>query len=329
MLSLYKLELFDTVAAEGSFSKAAERMSLTQPAVSQHIRDLEASLGAELFRRDYRGVTLTPAGETLLDYTRCILRLVADAEAAVANLESLSTGKLHIGATPGAGVYLLPEWIPSFNARYPQLSVSLRTDTTDVIASELLAQHLDLGFVEGEIEIHLPLTAMVLREIQLYVVVGREHTWWERSSISISQLDGHPFITRTLGSHTRAWVDRLLEKYGVRPQIIADFDNPDAIRTAVASGAGVTILPDWSVQDVEGERFRLLAIEEEDLKRTLKLVWNEETPMQPVSRAFLSQLAERFPQLTRIVASGSGVDIRIPAREEYRASLQCVQEQRR
>lgn len=98
MLSLYKLEIFNTVAIEGSFSKAADRLLLTQPAISQHIRDLENSLGRTLFERGNRGVMLTAAGETLLDYTRCILRMVTDAENALANLSEIKSGQNPVSA---------------------------------------------------------------------------------------------------------------------------------------------------------------------------------------------------------------------------------------
>jgi DNA-binding transcriptional LysR family regulator len=87
MLSLYKLEIFNAVVQEGSFSRAAQRLYLTQPAVSQHIQSLESSLGTRLFKRGRRGVQLTPAGEMLHDYTRCIMRLLAEAESAITNVE--------------------------------------------------------------------------------------------------------------------------------------------------------------------------------------------------------------------------------------------------
>ena len=96
MLNLYKLEIFAIAAQTGSFSAAAERLLMTQPAVSQHIQDLEASLGAKLFARGRRGVTLTPAGETLHRYTQEILRLLAEAENAVTDVQNLASGQVRV-----------------------------------------------------------------------------------------------------------------------------------------------------------------------------------------------------------------------------------------
>ncbi len=107
MLNLHKLEIFATVVRVGSFSAAAEQLLMTQPAVSQHIQDLEASLGTRLFERGRRGVTLTAAGEKLHDYTRTILQLVSEAENAVTDVEHLTSGEIVVGATPGVSVYLL------------------------------------------------------------------------------------------------------------------------------------------------------------------------------------------------------------------------------
>jgi DNA-binding transcriptional LysR family regulator len=109
MLSLYKLEIFAAVVHAGSFSAASDRLFMTQPAVSQHIQTLEASLGTTLFVRGRRGVSLTPAGESLYGYTLQILRLVAEAESAVTDVENLAEGQIQIGATPG----LTSTWCPN------------------------------------------------------------------------------------------------------------------------------------------------------------------------------------------------------------------------
>ena len=108
MLDLHKLEIFLRVVREGSFSRAAESLLMTQPAVSQHIADLEAQLGATLFSRARRGVILTTEGETLHGYALQILRLLAEAENAVTDVRKLSSAQLAIGATPGLSSYLLP-----------------------------------------------------------------------------------------------------------------------------------------------------------------------------------------------------------------------------
>lgn len=296
MINLYKLEVFNTVAAEGSFSRAAEKLLLTQPAVSQHIRDLESHLGAAVFKRGSRGITLTPAGEVLLDYTRCILRLVSEAESAVGNLGQVVQGRLALGATPGVGVYLLPRWLQSFRQRFPQVSTHVSSGNSSFLAGETAGGKLDLCFVEGEIGVEPPLELLALREVEMYVVVGEGHPWWERPEVSIEELSGQPFLARPAGSHTRSWTDRLFSRHGVIPKIAAEFDNPEAIKQAVAAGMGISILPDW-VLDGAGAQVRKIPIHGVDLKRTLKLLWSGQAPLKPAARALLAHLAAELPAL--------------------------------
>lgn len=323
MLSLYKLEIFNSVAIEGSFSKAAARLRLTQPAVSQHVRDLESGVQKTLFERTSRGVKLTAAGEILLDYTRCILRLVSEAEQALVSLERLEQGNIAIGATPSASVYLLPAWIQDFHQRFPGLGILLRTDTTPNITADLLAGKLDLGFVEGELQPAARINTLALQELELLVVVGAGHRFWGRTSISLRDLDGEAFITRPPGSQTRVWIDQVLQQHGVAPRVIADFDNPEAIKQAVASGMGAAILPDLALQDISQHKLRAIPIQEKGLRRTLKLVWAADGVLKPVSRAFLTQLSERYPALAQLNVAGRSPERILPEREQYKASLSC------
>jgi DNA-binding transcriptional LysR family regulator len=329
MLSLYKLEIFNTVAMEGSFSKAARRLLLSQPAISQHVRDLEASLHSQLFNRGTQGVTLTPAGEVLLDYTRCILKMLAEAESALLSLGEHGRVQVSIGATPGAAVYLLPGWVREFYQRFQGAGASLHTDITNRIVADIRSQKLDIGFVEGEFKPEPPIRSLALQEIRLFVVVPAGHPWSSEEEISVQALEGQPFITRDRGSQTRSWIDQLFEKSGIRPPLIAEFDNPEAIKQAVASGLGITILPEWAINGGkqgntrnEGE-VHALRLKDFEMVRTLKLVWNENAPLQPVTRAFLSFLAEQYPVLGAFIAANDGVELALPRREEYRASRAC------
>jgi DNA-binding transcriptional LysR family regulator len=324
MLTLYKLEIFNTVSEEGSFSRAAERLRLTQPAVSQHIRDLEERLGRELFQRGNRGVTLTSAGELLLDYTRCILRMLAEAESAIASLDELSNGQVTIGATHGVGVYLLPGWVQSFRERFPQVIVTLKTDMTAGISTQVLDGCLDLGLVEGELSLVPPLNSISLQEIELRVVVGHKHEWWNDVEVALSNLDGQAFIARTQGSHTRAWTDQLFTRSGISPRIVAEFDHPEAILQAVAAGLGISLLPDWAVPDnPPGAKVRKIRVQGARLNRTLRLIWSENRALSSAAQAFLAHLSGPFPNLSQLLAAGGAAGPRLAALDREQAAQNC------
>jgi DNA-binding transcriptional LysR family regulator len=293
MLSLYKLEIFATAVQAGSFSRAAERLYLTQSAISQHIQDLERGLGTKLFNRGRRGVTLTASGESLYDYTRQILRLVAEAESVVTNVENLAEGQVNVGATPGVSAYLLPGWLHRFQAQYPQFTVSMTTGVTAEVVNAVLAERSVIGFVEGELDRfqHDRLGTQVLETIELAVIVGPSHPWWDEAALPTGTLEGQPFIMRQQGSQTRSWVQKVLEARDCKPRIVAEFDNPESIKHAVISGIGITIMPDYAVKrEVEMGLLKAITIADMPLQRTLKLIWDTETPFGPITRVFLDSL---------------------------------------
>lgn len=300
MLNLYKLEIFAVVVREGSFSAAAQNLYMTQSAVSQHIHDLESSLGTRLFIRGRRGVTLTTSGEKLFTYTQDILRLVAQAENDVMDVGNLSEGQVKIGATPTVGIYLLPDWIRAFRQQYANLTASLHTDTTATILNELMHRRLDIGIVEGEIdnERYPTIGIAPLRDIRMLIIVGPEHPWWERERISIEDLNAQPFAMRQPNSQTRIWLEEMFTQYNVAPMITAEFDNPESIKQSVVSGRCVSVLPDYAVQrEVATGLVRQLVVENDEFTRVLKLVWHAPMPLSPIATAFVETLSAQFPQL--------------------------------
>ncbi len=304
MLNLYKLEIFYIAALRGSFSATAEQLYMSQSAVSQHILELEASIGVKLFKRGRRGVTLTPQGEILYDYAERILALVAEAENKVTDVANLSEGTANIGATPTIGIYLVAEWLQNFRKQYQNLSVSLTTAITDTIIFDIQSHKLELAFIEGEIKTsdYSDIQALTLQTIQLYVVVAPNHPWWSRQSITIDMLNQCGFVMRQKGSHTRTWIDNLFEAHKITPRITAEFDNPESIKRALHSGDNVTLLPKYTLQqEIESEQLRLLEIQDVDINRELKLVWNMKRPLSPISYAFIGYMRLHYPVLGQLI----------------------------
>jgi DNA-binding transcriptional LysR family regulator len=305
MFDLYKLQIFLHVAQEGSFSAAAERLFITQSAVSQHIKELEASLGRTLFERGRRGVRLTPAGETLYRYARDIFALVARAETALTDVEQLTAGKVSLGATPGVASYLAPDWVQAFRRRYPKLTAAIQTGVTAEIVAAVMAQRLDLGLLEGELDSQLDerLGWLELAEIEQRVVVGSRHPWWNAEAVLLDELAGQTFVMRPPNSQSRIWVDQVLRQRGIEPAVGAEFDSPEAIKRAVMAGTCLTILPEYVIQrEVEAGMLRALPVRGERLTRTLKVVWDRSGYFSPVARAFLAVLSGTYPALEALLA---------------------------
>lgn len=305
MLSLYKLEIFAAVVQSGSFSAAAQRLYMTQPAVSQHIQDLEVSLGTSLFIRGRRGVTMTSQGEKLHDYTQRILQLVAEAESQVTNVENLESGQITIGATPGVSVYLLPTWIHDFRTKYPKLNVSLQTGVTTKNVISVMEHKLDIAIVEGELDKiqRKGLGNLTIRPVKMLVVVSADHEWAQRETLSIDMLNDQPFITRQHNSRTRIWIDALLKEHGVTVNIVGEFDNQEAIKQAVMSNMGVTIMPDYSIErEWDAKLLHSLTVDGVELQRHIKILWDANAPFTPIARALLVHLKEKFPSIQDLLS---------------------------
>jgi DNA-binding transcriptional LysR family regulator len=305
VLNLHKLEIFAAVAQAGSFSGAAQRLLMTQPAVSQHVQDLEASLGTPLFTRGRRGVQLTEAGAALQGYTSEIFALLARAEEAVTAVKHLSEGQVRIGATPGAAVYLLPEWVQEFRSQYPQLSVVMRSGITSAIVDDLRAGLLDMAFIEGEIEgMEGELESLAVQEDEQLVIVGRKHPWWARTGVAIEEMATQTFIVRQRNSQSRVWLEAQLAQRGVEPTIGAEFDALESIKRAVALGSCLAVLPEYVVrEELAAGTLRALPVAGRPLVRTLKLVRPAALPWTPVPRAFVRSLQARLPALETVVGT--------------------------
>lgn len=149
-MDLLQLEHFLAVAEEGSFTRAAERVHRTQPAVSQSVKKLEESIGVSLFARDMPELTLTEAGRTLVDYARRILKLRDDAMRQVGELHSLNSGNLTIGAYESAAVYLLPGPLRRYFHQFPGIKVGIYRSRLDEIPRQVMDREIDVGFVKDE-----------------------------------------------------------------------------------------------------------------------------------------------------------------------------------
>ncbi len=304
MLDLYKLQIFSAVVQAGSFSAAAEHLYITQSAVSQHIKELESSLGRPLFQRGWRGVKLTPHGEILNRYTIEIFELVAKAENALIDVNQLTSGRVSIGATPGIAVYLAPDWVQHFRSRYTQLTVVLQTGVTSQIISDVLGQHLDIGFIEGELDDHVSphLSSLVLEEIEQQIVVGFKHPFWEYSTVGIEDLRDQSLIVREANSQSRIWLEQTLHQNHINPVIGAEFDNLESMKRAVSLGRCLAVLPPYVVQtEVEQHLLHMIPINGKPLTRSLKLIWDSNVPFAPITHAFLAELRQNYPVLNELL----------------------------
>jgi len=208
-MNLHHLKVFLAVADAGSISAGAERLHISQPAVTREIRDLEASLDLRLFDRQPRGVRLTEGGLRLHDYARRIFALERAAERDLRDFAQLEQGELHLGASATLGAYLLPPLLTRFRALHPQIFVSLEVSNTDVVTRQLDEGRISLGFVEGSFA-QADYAHRLLARDALLPVASPLHPLARAERLQASDLQAYPLYMRESGSGARASIEQAI-----------------------------------------------------------------------------------------------------------------------
>jgi DNA-binding transcriptional LysR family regulator len=293
-MQLQDLHVFATVAAERSFSVAARRLHRTQPAVSQAIRRLEDELGDRLFDRSSRNGTLTEAGTLLLEHTTRLLRMAAEAEAAVRELQQVRRGRVVIGANEAAVHSLLP-FVRTYAAAHPDVSLDVRRLPSRRIAEELLDRSIDFGVMTFQ-PAERGLQSIALGDDELVMLAHPGHPLAERKRVSMEEVGRQVVIAHNDPSPTRDRVLRLYERKHASINIRISLPSLDGIKRAVEMGVGVAVLPRRCAL-TEIERGDLVAVKVPELRgrRVVRFVFRR--------AGELSHAAAAFAQMVRVSAS--------------------------
>jgi DNA-binding transcriptional LysR family regulator len=290
-MELRRLEIFVKVAELGSFSRAAEALFLTQPTVSEHVRALEDVLGVQLLDRLGRGATPTRAGTLLLGYARHMLALAREATQAIEQFQGRIAGELTVGGSTIPGEYVVPELIGVFRGKYPDVRVSLLIGSSREVQSWVEDGRVEIGVV-GAAPSGRVLEGRQLMADELVVVVGAEHPWATRKTVSLDDLKAEPLIVRERGSGSRQTFEQALQGIGqdlADFRIVGEIASTQAIKQAVRAGVGVSLISRRAVEDEC--RARLLVcvrIRNLTVTRAFHLVTHRERSRSPLAQAFLA-----------------------------------------
>lgn len=291
-----RLEVFCKVVELKSFTRAAEALRLSQPTVSEHIRQLEESVGEKLLDRLGREVLPTPAGRLLGGYAVRILRLCAEARQALTHFGGTLSGPLPLGASTIPGAYLLPSCIETFTARHPSIQVTLKIADTARISREVLEGSLELALV-GARSREAGLECVELFGDELLLCVPPDHPWARRRSLPLAELAGEPFILREEGSGTRQYMNQRLKEQGFDPgrlQVVAEMGSNEAVRQGIRARLGVSILSSLAVaEDVERAALAIVPLEGVRFPRPFYLTRRHGRQLSPAALTFLELLQER------------------------------------
>ena len=239
-----RLQVFHTVARLLSFTKAAEHLHMTQPAVTFQVRQLEEHFNTRLFDRTHNRISLTEAGERVYEFADRIFTLYGEMENSVRELTGEVSGVLLIGASTTIAEYMLPALLGDFKAKYPDVNIRLQVANTDHIVSLVENNSIDLGVVEAPVS-NKNLVVETCRMDQMVLIVPKGHELAKEKSVAISRLLDYPYICREEGSGTREVMLEHLNASGVEScnlNIVMELGSPEAVKGAVEAGMGISII---------------------------------------------------------------------------------------
>jgi DNA-binding transcriptional LysR family regulator len=249
-LENFRLVVFRAVAHHLSFSRAAEELLLTQPAVTQQIKALEEQFGVPLFHRGGGRISLTPGGAALLPFAEQIKTLSEQAFAAVAGAYGQTAGELTVGASQTIAQYLLPTFLAGFLRRNPQVRITARSGNTGQMLSALVSGEVQLALLEGpeqRTDVHIE----SFMEDHMVLVVPASHEW-AGQKITLAELQSQPLLMREFGSGSRRVVELALASAGLKTKDLSirmELDSPEGLLNAVEAGLGVTFVSRWAVRN--------------------------------------------------------------------------------
>lgn len=239
-----RLQVFHAVAKHRSFTKAAETLFMTQPAVTFQIKQLEEQFNVRLFERGHGQISLTEAGRVVFDYAERILSLSSELDARMKDLTGHVAGVLLVGASMTIADYLLPRVLGEFKTKYPSVVPRLLVANSETVQNQVAEHALDVGFIEGD-SLLPSLVTEVCCEDELQVVCAPSHALAKSKSIAPGALAQHAYISREPGSGTREVADRYLQKAGVPPeslQPVMELGSPEALKGLIGTGYGFAIM---------------------------------------------------------------------------------------
>lgn len=304
-MDISQLEVFLSVAQEKSFSRAAEALHRTQPAVSQAIRRLEAELGEPLFDRSSKDGTLTAAGKVLFDFAQQMMNLRHHAHTAIRELRDLHRGKLTLSANEYTVMGLLP-LIPTFRARHPHIKIEVKRSLASRIPSEILGRDVEIGVVTFRPSDAL-ISSIPVTTDELALIVAPDHPLAGKQTISVRELGAETFIAHNVPSPYRERVVKTFEKYRTPLNISMEMPTLEAIKRMVENKMGVALVPLLTAQ-TEIERGLLvgLTVKEMRLERKLHLIYRKGATLSHAAKAFLrvardgAQSAERMERVIAV-----------------------------
>lgn len=305
-ITLRQLKVFASVAKHLSFTRAAEELHLTQPAVSMQVKQLEGQLDSALFEQLGKKIYLTEAGEEVYHYSRLISQQLDELETVLANIKGLEHGKLRISVATTAN-YFAPHLLAAFCRRYPGVNVILNVTNRQTLLHQLSENEVDM-VIMGQPPAEMDLEADAFMDNPLVTIAPPDHPLAGQKRIPLSRLEKEVFLVRESGSGTRIAMQRFFDKHGISITTSMEVSSDEAIKQSVQAGLGLGMMSQDAVQlELSMNKLTILDIEEFPILRHWYLVHRKGKRLSAIAQAFkefllieaATSLGEQFPLLAK------------------------------
>jgi len=291
-MDLESLRSFYHVAKEGSFSRAAKVLHVSQPAMSVRIKTLETELNERLFDRERQGVALTEAGAILFESAEKIFGDVEEALTRLRELRESGGGNVRLGCSDTASMNLLPGVLAKFRKKFPAAEITIRNAYTRGILDLLVRGELDFGIVSKPASIDRRLEAIVLFTEPFVFVCKKNDPLLRRAKITLDLLDGRPMVALEQGTHARELVDRALRQAGARPRIVLETGNIEVQKLYASAGFGCALVPESALLQNDRRRLQVRELQDSPLERSMAVVVPRGRYLPRAATALIDMLRE-------------------------------------
>jgi len=305
MLNFNQFRVFYHAARQGNFTQAAEKLFISQPAVTAQIKAFEEYCGFKVFKKKGRNIWLTQEGETLLKYAESVFSLEKDIEHTVEDLRELKRGVLRIGTSKTYARYFMPLMLSTFHRKYPKISIELNEGSSLEMTHSLLELKNEVAIIAKAEEVP-GIRFNPFSQEEMVMIVAPDHPLALKKEIDLSELEGEAFIMKDRGSGTRRLVERLFSESGLKPDILMEVSNTEFIKQLVSRGDGISLLVRESVVvEVSEGKLAAIPLKGDKVYLDVSIAYIEGQQLSPPAKAFLDIL-EKLQSGREITPQGIG-----------------------
>jgi DNA-binding transcriptional LysR family regulator len=299
MMNLNQLRVFYEAARTGSFTSAAKKLCITQPAVTAQIKTFEDQCNLKLFKKKGRSLYLSDEGSTLYEYTRRIFEYEREVEDVIEEMRKLKRGTLRLGTSKAYARYFMPFLISSFHEAFPHIKVHLDEGSSMDILRSLLELKNEVAVI-AKVEEDPNVTFLPFKRDELILILAPTHSLSKKKSLSVEELVHEPMIMKEMGSGTRKQVNELFNRKGLSPNVLMETSNTEFIKQLVQRGEGISFLVEESVAvEIREKRLATVPVAGEKPFLDVSIAYLKDQHLSHPARAFvemLKKMATKGPQ---------------------------------